>query len=557
MVVRYSILITLFVGAFGALIFNLYNLQLVEGGTYISRAQLQVSGGSWQIGKRGNILLTDKRGHELPVATITNYNFVYAVPKDIDDVSEAAHQLASVLDLDVTDLQEKLSREGTSFVLLQKKVSDKALRSLGDLNIPGIYIGEQPARFYPFQSLASHLIGFVGPSGDGLSESGRYGLESYYDDILKGEIKTASDDESKIILPEGGDDLVLTIEPNIQKEAERIISELTKKYEAIGGLLMVANPQTGALLALAAVPDFDPNSYGESSLETFLNPATQKIYEPGSIFKVLTMAAGIDSGKITPETTYYDKGQVTINGRTISNWDFKEQGGYGTINMTKVIEKSINTGAIFAEQATGHKIFTEYMKKFGFDEKTGIDLPGELAGNITRLNPEKEPDVAFATAAYGQGVAVTPIELLNSVSAIANGGVLMRPYVNADLKPEAIRRVISKETAQAVTDMMVHAVDVARLPAVNGYSLAGKTGTAYIPDFNRGGYTDDVFNTYIGYGPTSNSKFIILVRLEKAKGAPLAGLTVVPAFREMAQFLIHYLEIPPDRPQTVLKRNEE
>jgi len=555
MVVRYSILITLFFGAFGALLFNLYNLQLVEGGTYIDKAQIQATGSNWQIGKRGNILFTDKRGNQLPVAIITNYSFVYAVPGKIDDVSEAAHQLAPILNISVEDLIEKLGRANTTFVSLDKKISTKTANLLGELNIPGIYIGEQPARSYPFESLASHLIGFVGKEEDGVSESGRYGLESYYDNSLKGEIGS-NDDGTKVILPEGGDDLVLTIEPNIQKEAERIISELTIKHEAEGGLLMVANPKTGALLALAAVPDFNPNNFGESSLGTFLNPAIQKLYEPGSIFKVLTMAAGIDSGKITPETTYTDRGFLKINGRTVSNWDYETHGAYGLIDMTKVIEKSINTGAIYAEQVTGHKIFTEYIKKFGLGEATGIDLPGELSGNLTRLNPDKEPDVAFATAAYGQGVAVTPIEMLNSISAIANGGMLMRPYVNADLKPEAIRRVIKEDTADQVTKMMVHAVDTARLPAVQGYSLAGKTGTAYIPDFKRGGYTHDVFNTYIGYGPTTDPQFIILVRLEKAKGAPLAGLTVVPAFRNMAQFLINYFEIPPDRPRTLLNHNE-
>jgi cell division protein FtsI (penicillin-binding protein 3)/stage V sporulation protein D (sporulation-specific penicillin-binding protein) len=259
------------------------------------------------------------------------------------------------------------------------------------------------------------------------------------------------------------------------------------------------------------------------------------------------MASGIDAGKITPETTYVDKGSVTINGRKIENWDLKTHGAHGRVTMTGVIENSINTGAIFAQQQTGNETFKEYFLRFGFGEKTAVDMPGELSGDIKLLFRRDAPAVAFATASFGQGVAATPLQIVNAFSAIANKGVLMRPYVNAALAPKEVRRVVSEDTAKKVAKMMVSAVDKAEVAKVSGYSIAGKTGTAFIPDFKNGGYTDFVINTYVGFGPTSDPRFVILIKLTKPEGIPLAGTTVVPAFRELAQFLLNYYQVPPDR----------
>ena len=214
--------------------------------------------------------------------------------------------------------------------------------------------------------------------------------------------------------------------------------------------------------------------------------------------------------------------------------------------MTQVIEHSINSGAIWAENATGNSIFLSYLKKFGLDEKTGIDLPGEVAGNLSQLTP-KAPQVDWDTAAYGQGVAVTPIELVTAVSAIANGGLLMRPYINAALQPQVIRRVISTSTAQQVTQMVVDAVDLAQVAEINGYTMAGKTGSAYIPNPNGGGYLNELTDSYIGFGPTSDPKFIAFIRLNTIPVTSLAAETVVPAWNQLAQWIINYYNIPPDR----------
>jgi cell division protein FtsI/penicillin-binding protein 2 len=389
--------------------------------------------------------------------------------------------------------------------------------------------------------LAAHALGFVSQSDADSGESGRYGAEKFYDDLLTG--KTGEAKEDKILSPETGADLALTIDPSIEREAERSLENLIKNYSASGGSVVVMEPQTGKILAMGSFPSFNPNAYADSDLSAFINPVTQKIYEPGSVFKVITMAAGIDAGKITPETIFEDTGKLIVSGRTIQNWDLK---AHGKVTMTQVIEQSINTGAAFAQKKVGDAVFREYLDRFGFGEKTGIDLPGEVKGDLRRLVPGA-PAVAFATASFGQGVAVTPIEMINAIAAIANGGKLMRPYVNAAEAPRVLRQVISPETARQVTQMMVSAVDKAEVAKIKGYSIAGKTGTAQVPDFARGGYTDKVINTYIGFGPASNPKFIILIKLNEPAGAPLAGLTVVPAFRDLAQFLLNYYNIPPDR----------
>jgi len=336
----------------------------------------------------------------------------------------------------------------------------------------------------------------------------------------------------------------LTIDRNLQIQTEEILNNLIKKFEAIGGTGIIQNPKTGEILALTNKPDFDPNNYNQFELSSFLNPAIKSLYEPGSVLKVITMAAGINSKKITPETTYYDSGSVTLNGKTITNWNNK---GHGKTTMTNVIEQSINTGAVWAERATGHDIFYNYLLKFGLNKPTGIDFSQERSGNLANLKKKHAQDIEFATASYGQGVSITPLELINAFSAIANGGNLMRPYFNAELKPKVLRRVISSDTARQVKEMMVSAVEKAGVATIANYSVAGKTGTALVPDFKKGGYTDDVINTYIGFAPADDPQFVILLKIDKPKGAPLSGLSVVPAFRELAQFVLNYYNIPPDK----------
>lgn len=542
--VRFATIIGVFVLVYSLLLFKLYDIQLIHGGYFAAKSASQELAASDSEAKRGQIYLTYKSGERLAVAINKDFPLVYAVPKDIDDPSEVAHRLAPVIGVPLDELMEKLGKGDDPFELLTDEINEITARYVDELKIKGVYTKTEPHRFYPLGTLAAHVLGYVGPASSGTSRIGHYGIEKFNQELLEG--ISGKLNAGKFIPSASGQEIALTIEPNIQLEAEKILASLVEGYKAAGGLIIVQEPNTGKILSLAARPNFDPNRYSESSIANFKNPAIEEIYEPGSIFKVLTMAAGIDSGKLTPNTTYMDTGSVKLNGRLIQNYDLKTKGPYGRVTMTNVIEHSINTGAVYAERLIGRDIFKDYLERFGFGEKTGIDLPGELAGDLRRLSP-KEKDIAFATASYGQGVAATPLEVINAVSAIANGGSLMRPYLNAELGPEVIRTVMRPDTADQVAKMMISAVDKAAVAKIEGYRLAGKTGTAYIPDFVKGGYTDQVINTYGGFGPTSDPKFTILIKLDKPAGAPVAALTVVPAFRDLAEFILNYYNIPPDR----------
>lgn len=544
MVIRFWVLIIVLALSYLSLLFRISDLQLAQGDYYAGRAGAEYIASNFAAANRGIIYFTDKGGNLLPAVLNKDFPIIYAIPKVIEDPPETANILSPLLGRPAEELKNIFTKVGDTYKVLVKKAEPELANKITDLKIKGVFISSEPGRFYPLGLLVSQVLGFVGPKSDSQGDVGQYGLEKFYNTDLTGQTGVTS--SSKIIRPTPGMDITLTIDPNIQIEAEKILVGLVEKYKAKGGSVIVEDPKTGKILAMGGYPNFNPNDYGKFPIANFLNPNVQQIYEPGSVFKVITMATGIDSGKITPETTYVDTGSVKLNGRLIQNYDIKTHGAYGLATMTNVIEHSINTGAVFAQKQIGRDIFTEYLKNFGFGEKTGIDLPGEIKGDLRRLSP-KEKDVAFATASYGQGVAVTPLGLINAMAAIANGGNLMRPYINSTLGPQVIRRVISESAAKQVTNMMISAVDKADVAKINGFTIAGKTGTAFVPDFRQGGYTENVINTYVGFGPTSDPKFIALIKLNEPQGAPVAGLSVVPAFRELAQFILNYYGVAPDR----------
>ncbi len=542
---RFSSVIILITLCYAFLFFHLYQIQLTKGGYYLARAESQYLAAGAIIAKRGTIYFSDKNENRLAVGATKEFPVLYAVPRMIEDAAGTVSRLSVLLPGLPPDLEKKLSKKESKYELLKRKADPEVASRIAAEKIKGIYVDSVPERFYPFGTLAAHILGFVGANASDTSESGRYGIEKFYKDVLEG--TSGRIEGGSITKPRDGDDLVLTVDPNIQTEAERILSSLVKDKKAKSGAVIVEDPATGRILAMGGYPTFDPNKYGESSVKDFLNPVVQKIYEPGSVMKVITMAAGIDSGKITPQTEYIDTGSVVLNGKRIENYDFKTHGAYGRATMTNVIEHSINTGAVFAERQTGDEIFKKYLLKFGFQEKTEVDLPGELKGSLRPLFEPRAPAVNFATASFGQGIAITPIELITAMGVIANAGKMMRPYLNAALQPKSLGSTISTSTAGLVSQMMISAVDKAQVAAIKGYFIAGKTGTALVPDFKKGGYTDKVINTYVGFGPVSKPRFIVLIKLDDPEGAPVAALTVVPAFRDLAQFILNYYNIPPDR----------
>lgn len=540
MVSRFTSLIGAFALAYISLVFRLYDIQLTNGEQYRAKAESQAAA-RLQVADRGAIYFTYKNGSTEAAVSNKDMPLIFAVPNEIEDAQEAAYRLAPVLNSPADGLVASLAKKNDEYELLKKKADRKLAAEVDELGLKGIYVGEVAERSYSFGTLAAHLLGFVAPNSTDPGHSGKYGIEEFYNEQLAGAPGHGTGRDA--VPPRPGERIMLTIEPNIQHETARVLEKVIERYNAKGGTVIVMDPKTGKILAMESSPHFDPNNYGRAEIADFLNPATQQIYEPGSVVKVLTMAAGIDTGKITPETTFNDAGVLNVSNKKIYNWDLK---AHGTVTMTNVIEQSLNTGAAFAERQTGDAVFREYLLKFGFGDKTGVDLPGELKGDLRNLAP-KAPPIEYAAASFGQGIAVTPLQMVNAIAAIANGGVLMRPYVNADLGPEEVRRVISEDTAKKVAKMMVSAVDKAKVARIGGYSIAGKTGTAQVADLVRGGYTGRYINTYVGFGPVSDPRFVILVKLVEPAGDVLAGQTVVPAFRDLAEFILNYYNMPPDR----------
>ncbi|MFH1193164.1 MAG: penicillin-binding protein 2 [Candidatus Jorgensenbacteria bacterium] len=511
---------------FGGLGWNLYHLQVQQGAYYVERAQARTEAQAALELRRGEIFFTDRSGTDIPAALNRDYPVIYASPKEIRDPEGAVERLAPILPLDQKTLTAALGNTKSAFKLLVDKASPEIVDAVAKENIVGVYVGDKQHRFYPFERLAAQLLGFVGVNADIATPTGLYGIEKLRDDELA-----------------AGGDVHLTIDRNLQAEAEQKLAELIPQYQATGGTIIVEDPKTGKILALASKPDFDPNAYADSPLGSFMNPAVQYQYEPGSVMKPFTMAAAIGSGVLTPTSTFTDVGHITLNGKTISNFNDK---AYGTITMTNVIENSVNMGAVYAESKTGNQSFYEYIKRFGLGEPTGVDLPDELAGSLRNLERKSARQIDFATASFGQGVAVTPLQLINAFAALANGGLLMRPYVDAHAEPYVVRRVTDEATAGAVVGMMESAVVFNKLAAIPSFRVAGKTGTALIPDFKTGGYTDELIHTYVGFAPVSDPRLVILAKMDRPQVGELAGLTVVPAFRDLMEFALNYYNIPPD-----------
>jgi len=435
-----------------------------------------------------------------------------------------------------------------------------------ELKVDGIGFTESSFRFYPEKNIGSNILGFVGYVGD--KQQGRYGLEEFFDQELAGSpgsIKIERDAKGYPIIindreynqAEDGSDLILTINRSIQFMACQKLNEAVAKHGADGGSIIILEPESGAVLAMCSNPDFDGNNYQEAeNIKVFTNPAIFSQYEPGSIFKVITMAMAIDQEKVTPQTTYNDTGQVIISKYKIENSDRKAN---GIQSMTQVLEKSLNTGAIFAMRSIGPDIFSEYVKKFGFGEKTGIELEGESKGDIKNLLKKPVGELYAATASFGQGLAVTPIQMVRAFQVLANNGVMMQPYIVKEIikpdgskietKPKTIGRIISEKTAAILGGMMVNVVENGhgKLAGVKGYYIAGKTGTAQVPAKDGGYQAGAHIGSFAGFAPANNPKFVMLVRIDQPRDVEWAESSAAPLFGELAEYMLNYWQIPKER----------
>lgn len=544
---------------FGSIILGyLYFFQVVKTDFYSALAQGQNSEFLKLQGERGKIFLKDKEGDLYLAATSRSGKFCFAFLNEMKDKEESAFLLSEALDIEKDDLLSKIE-EGESFLVIKEDLSEEEVKKIKDLELKGIQISDQKIREYPYAELASDVLGFVNKDGEG-----QYGLEEYYDKYLKGKEKflvNKKDPDSYLSFLDQenirGDDIVLTLDYNIQFQAEKLLLRAKEKYNIEEGQIIVMNPSSGKILAMADFPNFNPNSYGSYDLDVFKNDAIRELFEPGSVFKAITMAAALNEEKITPQTTFDDPGKLVIGGWPIYNYDQRSYGN--NITMTEVLEKSINTGAVFAEERLGHDNFLKYLESFDVFTKTGIDLAGENYSENKEF--KKGYEVNFATASFGQGVEMTPLQLIKSFSVLTNGGKEVKPYIVegkivgdefSSMAPQQEEgKVILPIASSKITAMLVSVVEngFAKGAQVPGYYVAGKTGTSQIPysslGENKRGYSDKTWQTFIGYAPAFNPEFIILVKLDNPNTST-ASYSAVPIFQELASYIIDYLQIPSD-----------
>ena len=553
---RINLVFILFFIFGAAVIGRLFYVQVLNHQKYRAWAQGQQKIFSPFKGERGEVFFQDGA----PLAINRNSYFAYAAPNEIKEPVETARTLSPILALDENLILEKLKKE-SFYELLKKKLTEEEANQLKKINLPGIYLKEESLRYYPQGTLASQVIGFLDADGQG-----QYGVEGSYEDILQGKegvIETekgpagflANDKSGGMI--EKGSDIFLTLDYNIQFKAEKLLKEAKENLRFEEGEIIVSEPKSGKILALANFPEFDPNKYSEvSDFAVFQNSSLQKIFEPGSVMKPITMASALEEEKITPQTAYVDEGFLKIGGYTIRNYDKRT---WGRRTMTEVLEKSINTGAVFAERQIGDSVFEEYLGKFGIFEPTGIDLQGEVFSKNKEL--KKGYEINFATAAFGQGIEMTSMQLVRAFSVIANNGKLIKPYiVEKILEKDKIKEtqpeiqnpsVISQKTATQLTAMLISVTEngFAKGAKVPGYYIAGKTGTAQIPwgalGVNRKGYSDKTIQSFIGFAPALDPQFLILVKLKDPQTASAIS-SVVAIFQKLAKYIIDSRKIPPD-----------
>lgn len=555
-------MMTIFIGLIGI---RLFNLQVLNYSHYKALASNQHGLDTTINPQRGQIYLSPKGSNSEPLLVATNLtkNMVYAIPKEIPDKKSAAARLAPLLDMSAGDLATRLATP--SYIALKKQLSDEVSAKIKALKIPGIYLEAQDIRFYPEKNLASQVLGFLGYKDD--QRVGQYGIEGKFEKNLAGEKGTLGADANQagswisltsrnLVPARDGDDIYLTIDPTIQYNAQKILDDSVQKHGADGGSVVILDPKTGSVLAMASAPDFDPNNYGKAAdLSVYSNKILSAEYEPGSVFKAITMAAALNEGKVTPDTTYEDIGTVQVDDKQIKNSDAQ---AHGTQTMIQVLDESLNTGAFFAEQQIGNDTFKKYVQKFGFGKTTDLELSGEVPGNLDNLN--RKGNIFFATASFGQGITVTPLQMVLAYAAIANGGQMVKPNIIKKIVhpdgsedsavPGNTTKVIDSKTAATLSAMLVDVVENGhgKKAAVNGYYVAGKTGTAQVAFTDRSGYDPDRnIGSFVGFAPVDNPQFVMLVRIDNPKDVKFAEVTAAPAFGQIANFLLNYLQIPPTR----------
>lgn len=536
-------------------IVRLYYLQIIRHEELFQRANRQYEHTYLYRPERGSIY---DRNYRLLAGT-TELESVFLDPGLIINTSHLSKTLAGMLEIDDQDLSERIAK-GKNFIWVKRKISLQEANMIKDAGLGGVSLTKERQRAYPEKDLAAHVLGFVGVDQQGLA-----GIEVFYDDILgeapywlKGQQDALG---GRVYLPEdllqtlpAGEDIVLSLDGVIQYIAEKELGLQVSRLKAKSGVVIIMDPVTGEILALAVQPGFDPSNYQDYPREKWRNKAVSDIYEPGSIFKVVPLSAALEEALVSPQDNFYCGNGIAHFGRMIIH----DIHPYGWLSLGDVISHSSNIGTIQVSQRLGENLLYHYIEKFGFGSKTGIDLPGESPGIFRPLRNWSRTSLPAIT--IGQEIGVTPIQLLRAYAAIANGGYIIEPKVVRAIiergQPKEIlsaskpRKILSSVTCKKVTSILIHAVKegTGKNASLPTYTVAGKTGTAQKFDPSTNSYSDKrSIASFVGFVPAHHANIVLLVMLDEPQGESLGGIAAAPVFREVAKQVLRYLRVPPDK----------
>jgi len=552
---RITFLFILFIIFYFLLIYRLYNIQVIQSNKFEEIAQQEHLTSFSIEGERGNIY--DRNLKKLVVNV--NVQSLFAIPPKIENPREAALKISLILNLETKEVLDKLNQK-RPFVWIKRKLNETEVEEIKKLNLEGLDFLKESKRFYPKNYLASNLMGFVGIDNQGLE-----GLELFFDQELKGLPglvvleRDALGGKIPLSIKElnthrDGNSIVLTIDEVIQYITEEALDKAFQKYKAKAGVAIVVEPKTGEVLAIAVRPSYDPNYFNKYALDLWRNLAIANAYEPGSTFKIVTIATALEEGVVKLDDQFYCKGWTNYN-RHI----FHDIHQHGTQNLTDIVKNSCNVGVIQVGTRLEQKVFEKSIRRFGFGTLTEINLPGEVNGLIRSSKDWSK--ISLASISIGQEISITPIQLIMAISAIANRGTLMKPLIVKEIldsnqnsvkvfKSKPVRQVVSVETALTMTKILEQVVidGTGREAKLDEYQVAGKTGTGQIFDFATGKYSNSAYTSlFVGYVPAENPKISILILLDQPKGSYYGGTVAAPVFKEIASKVLSYLSIPPNQ----------
>ena len=562
--VRLILVGALFLGCAAVLSYRLFIYQHLDHERYTRLASDHHRDTVKIVPRRGSLL--DTNGH--PLAVSVSFGAVQLVGKEIGRPEEVATTLAPILELPMPEILSRIDPTNERPVIVKDKLPAAVADRVAALDLRGVYVAQVPARVYPEGSLAAQILGFVGDEHHGLT-----GLEHYLDEDLAGQIgtiDTETDTEGNEMIfgrrvvtpPREGTDIILTLDRFVQRLAERELAEAVRQNKAVGGMIVVLEPSTGAVLGMASAPSYelsDSIAFRPRDQHLYKAVPVTNQYEPGSVMKVVTMAAGLEQGVVGPNTVVHDAGVVLFGNTAIRNWDHRAN---GVISMTEVLVRSSNIGAQWVAGRIGAQEFYRYLSAFGFGQPTGIELPGEVPGTLRTSSSPGWVPIDLATNSFGQGVAVTPLQMLAAIAAIGNDGLMMRPTLIKQFEvdgqiqrpePHTVRRVVSASTARTLRDMLTAVVDQPALQPhrIPGYRVAGKTGTADVPT-NLGYTSGKTFASIVALLPAEQPRLAVLIRID-APEAIYGGVVAAPVLKRVGQELLAYYRIPPAAPTAVAR----